>query len=275
MTEFQLGIDLARWQVKPNWKNIWETVPCYKDGKPANAPCVSFAHIKATHGLGVDPEFRRNAEESTKTIPDKCARGFYTWFIPTLDPLQQANFLVNVISGYRLKRQELLIGIDLEDDAGGRVRGKDYVIAVKECVEEIEQRRGDSVLLYTGKWFWQQIGNPDDEWFAKRKLWHSEYPGRIPGPTEFGHLPLPWASRNIRETLWQFDGDKGLYMTAECDMSNQIIDYDFSRFMGTRQNLFESIVESYDPIGYRDFGWSPQTSPHTVLPDIIPETKDE
>lgn len=243
--ETQLGIDLSRWQLRPNWNNIWDAIPCLKDGTLVDAPGVSFAHIKATHGLGVDPEFRRNAEESGKTIPSDCARGFYTWFIPTLDPIQQARFLLTVIDSFRIPDQEMIIGVDLEDDSGGRVRGKPYVAAVKACVEEIEQKRGEEVLLYTGKWFWQQIGNPDDPWFAKRKLWHSEYPGKIPGVGQHGHLPDVWAIRGILETLWQFDGDKGLHLPASCDTSNKITDYDFSRFTGNRVQLFEALVPSF------------------------------
>lgn len=259
-----LGIDVSRWQQKLNWKNIVNATPVYKDGSIAkDDEFVRFAYIKAVHGLSLDSEFIFNATESD-IIP---FRGFYLWFVPTLNPIKQANFFVDSIIRY-YNELDLPPGVDVEDDAGGRVRGLALREAVKQCVEQIEDRIGRKVPIYTGKWFWQQaMFDEDDCWFARRPLWHSEYPGVIPGDGVHGHLPKPWQIRSIDEAIWQFDGDKGLYLPANCGDTGKPVDSDFNRFLGDEDGIVRFILDTF--IDKKKLDWQPQTTPFAAEVDTV------
>lgn len=232
-----LGIDCAHWQRKLRWPKIVNVHPVNATGSTQSDLSVRFAYVKATHGTGgPDEQFSANAEGSI-IMP---FRGFYAWFVPTQDPIVQADKFVDAILPFQQKN-DLPPGMDLEDNAGGRLSGRQILDPFRACCERIEDRLSRRVLVYTGKWFWQAIGNMDDEWIARRPLWHSEYPGRIPGEGECAHLPFPWASRAIDEAFWQFDGDKGLYLPAECGDTGKPVDCDFNRFLGEEDALVRFI----------------------------------
>jgi len=242
-----LGIDAARWQGVLNWEKVLNAKPVFKDGslppRLNKNDIVRFAYIKATHGVGgLDPMFHANADRSS-VMP---FRGFYMWFVPTQDPIEQADKFVDAIDTYQRDR-DLPPSIDVEDNVGGRVVGRQILDPLRICATHVEQRLGRTVALYTGKWFWQlpsAIGDLDDSWCASKPLWHSEYPGRIPGDDEHSHLPKPWSIRSIDEAFWQFDGDKGLYLPAECGSTGIPIDSDFNRFLGNEDSLSRFIVDT-------------------------------
>jgi len=235
-----LGVDVSRWQGALNWKAVNDAKPVDKDGTIQSQDQVRFAYVKATHGTGLDPQFRTNATGSGEFMD---YREFYMWFVPTQHPLQQADAFVDAIRPYRIPSKDIIPWIDFEDDAGGRMRGKPLRDSLRACAEEVEDRLGQKIAIYTGKWFWLQAVNtdgPDDDfdaWCATRPLAHAEYPGRIPGEGEHGHVAGPWLSHNLVETWYQFDGDKGLYLPSECGVTGAPVDSDFDRFNGTDIDL--------------------------------------
>lgn len=283
-----LGIDVARWQKGIVWTCVWGSEPVLVDGRapsfPEGAPRrITFAYVKATHGMGSDPEFDRNRDKILDSLAKRPERreysvGVYTWFVPTQDSVEQADFFIERAGPllFALQQMSVLVlpyGVDLEDDAGGRVRGSRYHALARSCGERIEERTRSRILPYTGKWFMQQIGDVEDDWLASHELWHSEYPGRIPGPSEHGHLPKIWAERNVVETVYQHDGDKGLFLSAECNEAGVPLDSDFSRLNGTAEDFVarSKIGDPADPIdlGTGEGDFRPQTDPHTALPDIF------
>lgn len=273
-----LGIDCSRWQGSLVWKAVNGAKPVDKDGNQKSDDQVKFAFIKSTHGTGLDPQFKINAAASGEFMD---YRDFYMWFVPTQHPLQQADALVDAIKPYRIKGKDIIPWIDFEDDAGGRVRGKPLRDSLRACAEQVEDRLGQKIAIYTGKWFWLQAVSPTDPvtkkqdidedfdaWCASRPLAHAEYPGRIPGPGEHGHVAGPWADRSLVETWYQFDGDKGLYLPKECGVTGAPVDSDFDRFNGTEDDLKNLIEWSRNPnsTAIRSFDtmppfFAPQTTP--------------
>lgn len=289
-----LGIDVSRWQKGILWTRVWGSEPVLADGRapvfPEGAPRrVTFAYVKATHGMGSDPEYTRNADKILNSLVQRPERreysvGVYTWFVPTQNPIEQAEFLVATAGPllYALQQMSILVlphGVDLEDDAGGRVRGPKYHELARSCLECIEERTSRRTLPYTGKWFMQQIGDVEDDWLASHELWHSEYPGRIPGPGEHGHLPKIWAQRGVVETVYQHDGDKGLYLPADCNQSGVPLDSDFNRLNGSPEDFVErSEIRTRPPpidpgTGPNDF--RPQTDPRVAVPDTFDLSDEE
>jgi GH25 family lysozyme M1 (1,4-beta-N-acetylmuramidase) len=228
-----LGLDAARWQGKLKGNALDGCVVKDNAGKVVGP--VKFAYFKATHGTGgVDEQFVWNA---TSSAPMK-RRGFYMWLVPTQDPLKQADHFCDVVSEFD-RPTDLPPAIDFEDDGNGRVRGKALLDIARACVMRVEERLGlRRSVLYTGKWFWQQAcADIDDDFFAKRPLWHAQYPGHVVSEGEKPAIAKPWASRNIAETFWQFDGDKGLFLPGEATALGKPVDADFNRFMGSEEDL--------------------------------------
>jgi hypothetical protein len=281
-----LGIDISRWQGVLNFKKVNGAKPVDKAGAIRSEDQVRFAYLKATHGTGIDPEFATNAGPSGEHMD---FRDFYMWFVPTMHPFRQADAFVDASAPYRDNEKIMLPWIDFEDDAGGRVRCKSLRDGLRACAQQIEDRIGQKIAIYTGKWFWLQAVEPSildaagkptgqrdiDEafssWCASRPLAHAEYPGRIPGEGEHGHVASPWADRDLVETWYQFDGDKGLYLPADCGTTGSPIDSDFDRFNGSAEDLktivswskFGSIMDTIPPF------FAPQTTPFAAGVDQV------
>lgn len=235
-----LGLDASRWQGRLRGEALEGCVVQTAAG--AAVGTIQFAYFKATHGTGgVDPEFAANAASSAAMR----RRGFYMWLVPTQDPLAQADHFVDTIQAFD-RPTDLPPAIDFEDDGGGRVRGAPLLDAARRCIERVEARLGlATAVVYTGRWFWvQACGDVDDAFFAERPLWHAQYPGHVPAPGEKPALAKPWASRQIAETFWQFDGDKGLLLPGSATASGAAVDADFNRFSGDEAALDAFITQA-------------------------------
>lgn len=223
-----LGLDASRWQGRLKGDALDGAAIAAADGSTVGR--IDFAYFKATHGIGgIDPEFIPNATSSAAMR----RRGFYMWLVPSQDPIAQADHFVQAVRRFD-RPQDLPPAIDFEDDSGGRVRGPALLAAARRCIERVEaQLRVRRAVVYTGRWFWiQSCADLDDAFFADRPLWHAQYPGHVPRPDEAPTLARPWASRGLREALWQFDGDRGLVLPGQVTASGQPVDADFNRFRG-------------------------------------------
>jgi len=100
-------------------------------------------------------------------------------------------------------------------------------------------------LLYTGKWFWAgSVGvGVDSAEAASYPLWHAQYPSTrrdtrpyrdaVAGLPADPAIALPWESRGLKEAIWQFDGDGGLYLPNG-------VDVDVNRMRGTLHDFVAS-----------------------------------
>ena len=277
MPDWTLGIDVARWQGVLKMSAVLNARPVDATGKLALDKPVRYVAIKATHGTNPtpDPKFAVNAANSAGVI----RRGFYFWFVPTQDPIQQADNFVDITKSFSLPN-DLRSWIDFEEDCPP-LRGSAIRERFRSCVERVEDRTGRQLTVYTGKYFWQlTCADEDDPWIAGRSLAHAEYRGRVPRDNEAPNIAKPWAIRGIRETFWQFDGDRDLYLPKECGETGSPIDSDFDRFNGDEGELGEFCANGVIPLPRpfdpgTDPNWQPQTSVHTALPSLFPSPEDQ
>lgn len=227
------GIDVA-WPQGPNldWPSI----------KSAG---VEFAICKATHGAsptGIDPTFARNRTECRKA---GVSFGAYHWVEPAQDPIEQARKFVRV-SG-PMEPGDVGHALDVEDDdpTAGRptVAPEKIIECVTICAREVTRLTGRKPLIYTGKWF--SAWRVDSAEVATYPLWHAQYPSMKRDHRPFAEairslpadpaIAAPWLKRGIKESIWQFDGDGGLFLP-------QGIDVDVNRM---RSSLADFIRSTY------------------------------
>jgi Glycosyl hydrolases family 25 len=221
MSEFTTGLDVSKWQGAVSYRGV----------------DVDWVVAKATHGeSGVDSMFARNRSE----IRDAgFSFGAYHWFLPSHDPLKQAQHFVSTVG--ELTDKDIGLAIDVED-ASGRT-GAQILDALLTHVREVIRLTGRRPLIYTADWFWAQHIGLDSPELAACPLWVAQYPSTQPDRRPFRQavaelkgsprIPLPWARRGILETAWQFDGDGGLRLENG-------VDVDVNRMRGSVSRLVES-----------------------------------
>lgn len=159
------GIDVSYWQGTINWDQV------------AGAG-VKFAIIRAGHGLEADTIFARNWREARRV---GIIRGAYHYFEPDLDVTRQANIMISAMS--TLEPDDLPPVLDIEDTGG--LSASQIVSRARQWIELVEAATGRQVMIYTGKYFWQDnVGSSDA--FVDHPLWIPQY-----GPT-CPDLPSPW-----------------------------------------------------------------------------------
>lgn len=217
-----IGIDAAHWQ---------NALPV---GQLADAG-IRFAIIKATHGLGTNPdvEFTRSWRG---LLTAGITRGAYHWFTDS-DPGMQARHFVRIVEASGYRDDDLPLAVDFEEPKT-KFRGNELLDRLRTCIATVEDLTGRPVFLYTGDWYWRDFAQDIDapDLVERCLLWHAAYPrvtiadkracAVAPPALIDPRLPLPWRKRGAKETLWQFDGDGG------CVLPNGV-DADFNRFRGS------------------------------------------
>lgn len=282
-----IGIDVSRWQSVVPWADI----ACAD---------VRYAWIKATHGLGADPRFSQNWTDSRGHLP----RGAYHWLTDS-DPVLQAEHLARALDATG-DRGELHAAIDWEEPSTAH-RGEELVLHVVKALRRARTLLGDS-LVYTGDWYVAQYVALDRDFdrlvsrdlvdeLVSFGLWHSQYPrvaladrlacASSPPTLPTAKLPYPWRSRGLLEALWQFDGDGGCTMPNGVDADFNVatpegygrclrVDPDATPIPDTLpQTPTSKSSQRFRAVDAPILDWSPQTSAHTVLPDIVPLVTDE
>jgi len=148
------GIDVSKWQADIDWGAV------AGDG-------IQFAIARAAYGSSQDTYFDGNWAGMKQ---NGIIRGAYQWFLPEDDPIEQAQFLLDVIGP--LGPSDLPPVADVEDDGGQSAS----TIASKlgQWVAHIEQAIGRKPIIYTGKYFWQDsVGGTNA--FVDLPLWIPNY----------------------------------------------------------------------------------------------------
>lgn len=215
----RIGIDVSRWQGLVPWQDVVDSG-------------VEYAWIKATHGLGMqpDPEFARNWKASRGLL----SRGAYHWLTDS-DPVAQAERVVKTLEDAG-DLGELHISIDFEEPSTQR-RGEVLIVHLLRALRRVRALAGDAVV-YTGAWYVVQFVAPDNainsvisaellDELVTYPLWHSQYPRvtladrkacaanppLLPKPS----LPKPWRDRGVPCAAWQWDGDGGCVLPNGVD----------------------------------------------------------
>lgn len=230
-----LGIDLAKWQGKPPFPDLW-------------ARGVRFAYTKCVHGAGgVDETFAHNWTELGAFVDDtsedrRFRRGAYAWFVPSADPRAQAEKFCRTLEGAGYADNDLPPAADFEE-VDKVVRGpmlRDRFVVFLDVVQE---NLGRKVLIYTAPWYFQTVlPGVDCTSLAENDLWNAQYPHlEKVGPVEYDRalaliemltpsIPTCWLAAGKREVMRQFDGDGGLKMPNG-------VDADFDVFLGSLEML--------------------------------------
>ena len=220
-----LGVDVSKWQGVMDW------------GKCAAAG-AKFAFIRAGSIDGItgicytDDQWNTNKVEAPKHLPI----GAYWYFRPQFNPVSQADYFCNLISGVEIKLAPVL---DVETNGG--LSPAAYADAIKAFLDRVEALTGEWPLIYTSVWKWAQV-EPRPYW-PNYELWVAHYT-----PNVEPLIPPAW----YEWTFWQQSSTgPGATYGAESDS----IDLDY--FNGDEQDLADyigvlptmpSVVQVIDPI---------------------------
>lgn len=215
-----IGYDLAHWQGKK--------IP-FADTRALG---IEWAIAKCWHGRGVVTS--GDLQLTDAQLSGISTWGRYAWALPDEDLDMQ----VGAWCRLALVPGELPRTIDWEHPDTKR-RGAALVKRGEYLIEKASDRHGVRPIIYTGDWYWRgfcgdgasaRFGGLDSQIFAECPLWLAAYPRKQATGTRYQDavaevcggvmpgVPRPWRDRGIEPLLWQFDGDKGLYLPNGVDV---------------------------------------------------------
>jgi lysozyme len=171
------GVDVSVFQSKADWTTV---------GNAGNG----FVFVKATQGISLpNTAF---ALEWPAAGTAGFLRSAYHYFVPTDDPIQQANFFLNTIG--TLAATDLPPMFDWEITNGMAVSA--VIAGAQKWLDYVEQQTGRIPIIYTSASFFNQLGNPTG--FDRYPLYVSDYV--LSYPADCPKVPQPWTSW----TFWQY-----------------------------------------------------------------------
>jgi lysozyme len=220
MTNRALGIDVSLWQDN-------NSTPQMVDFNKAKSAGASFAFMKASQGLALDPDFVMNWQNASNA---GILRGVYHFLDFKNKPanktanewaIDQAVFFYGVVKNLKM---DFLPVCDFEDSGtlpAGTVRQ-----AFKNFLESYFSISGKRCIIYTRNSFWSVYGSADAYWL-QYQLWVAQY--------YYNTLP---ANPNLippftKWYFWQYT-DKGDGLKYGCE-SKQV---DLNYFNGTVADLY-------------------------------------
>lgn len=152
------GLDISHYQGRIDWERLLQT-------QEGPFP-LEFVFMKATEGESLaDSLFLCNFEQARH---HKLIRGAYHYFIPTKDPVAQANFFISQVE---LKDGDLPPVLDVE--VTGNKTKKELQRLVKRWLDRIEEHYGAKPILYASYKF--RIKYLDDTLFDDYPYWIAHY----------------------------------------------------------------------------------------------------
>ncbi len=177
------GIDVSVWQGIIDW------------GKAASK--VQFAFIKASEGLFVDAQFKRNWAESKKV--GGVRRGAYLFYRFSVDPGQQARVMIDALAG---DYGELPLVVDLEDTSVTGACSASQLGDLRWCLDILERFSGKRPVIYTAKWWADpHLGAP--AWLSAYDLWVANY---VTSPAIAPVMPAAWTPGAWKYFQWSNTG---------------------------------------------------------------------
>jgi lysozyme len=169
-----LGIDVSHYTGPRDWSGL---------GRAG----IGFAFVKATEGATVSDDLFAQHWRGLHQAGVPC--GAYHYGHPGGDAATQAAHFYSVVG--TLAAEDLQPVLDLEVGDGHLVaQVVGWALAFADAAEAMF---GGELILYTGGFWRNQLGNPTCADLGRRKLWTARYGG---SPV----LPRPWS----RWSIWQF-----------------------------------------------------------------------
>ncbi len=151
------GIDVSRYQKKIAWRGV-------KEMNVDNIQ-LNFAFIKATEGVSLtDKQFKYNWRQSKK---HEVPRGAYHFFLPSQDPVQQAEYF---ISRVKLETGDLPPVLDAE--VAGILPVNVFRARIQAWLDKVEAHYGVKPIIYTNARFYEKYMGPE---FNEYPLWVAHY----------------------------------------------------------------------------------------------------
>ena len=148
------GNDVSYWQGTINWAGL-------------KAAGRKFVIMRVAHALAFDTKFDFN----WKSCHDQGLHcGVYLYFEPNVDPIAQANLLLNKMGP--LGPGDLPPVADVESTGGGMTPTA-IAAAVKKFIDHVEAKVGRKPMIYSGGYFWED--NVKSTAFVDYPLWHPQY----------------------------------------------------------------------------------------------------
>jgi GH25 family lysozyme M1 (1,4-beta-N-acetylmuramidase) len=215
------GIDVSSYQPDTDWNQV------HQSGR-------EFAWVKATEGTGyTNPYF---AHDWAAIKAAGMLRSAYQYFRPSVDPIAQAEFFVQVMGP--LAPDDLAPMLDLEETDGESaavVLGRAHAF-----LDRVKQLTGRDAILYTYPDFWlNQLGDPPG--FGQYALNMASYGPCPPLPSSWSHM-----------TFWQYSATgtvPGVQGTGNVDMDRFYGTLDDLRHLGGGPTVVGAILVEYTALG--------------------------
>ncbi|MBO9665932.1 MAG: glycoside hydrolase family 25 protein [Bdellovibrio sp.] len=178
------------------------------DFRKVKAAGYDFVYIKATEGTNyLDPYFYRNCEAAKAA---GLLIGAYHFFRPGKDAVAQAKFFYD-----KIKHIDLDLVLDCDWEVHDQIDEAEQVKRLKLFLDYILNTVGQKCMIYTGKWFIDEVDMKDrktplPQWLASHPLWLSDY-----SPASVA-IPAPWKSYTILQT-----SESGIVpgIVGKCDLN--------------------------------------------------------
>lgn len=177
------GIDVSKWQGDVDFNAV-------------AAAGQAFVYCRACYGTGADS---RIGDYWPKAKAAGLLRGAYHYLVAGDDGQAQAEAFLKVFdaAGMAYGPGDLPPAADVEDQnalASADAKAR-FVDALGTWVDTVGTVLGTTPLVYTGTYFWQELGNPSG--FEHCPLWLARY------NSQPGACPPGWPDW----TFWQHSGD--------------------------------------------------------------------
>ena len=185
-SDYLPGIDVSAYKENIDWQKV-------KDSG------VAYTFIKATEGTTyLDKYFDNNWSGARRA---GVIRGAYHFFIPNIDPVEQANHYLDVV-GDILHKSDLPPVIDIESspkyvyEAFLTLSIEERLERLQKWLEVVEQATNRKPIIYTNFYTWKiMMGNSKD--YVDHPLWVANYGAEIPSiPADI------WGGNGWK--FWQF-----------------------------------------------------------------------
>ena len=220
MADRALGIDISLWQDN-------NSTPQMVDFSKAKSAGASFAFIKASQGLYLDPDFVMNWQNAGTS---GILRGVYHYLDFKNKPsnktanqwaIDQAVFYWGVVKNLQLNFPPVC---DYEN--AGTLPAATVRTAFKNFLESFYSLSGIRCIIYTSSGFWGSYGSTDQYWAQYPVWWAQYYYQTVPANPNLKSPFTTWK-------FWQYT-DKGDGKKYGCESTYVDLNY----FNGTVADLY-------------------------------------
>jgi len=217
--DYARGIDVSKYEGTVDWPTV-------------AASGISFAFTRASHGVAIiDTSFVPNWQGMKA---NGVIRGVYQYFVPSQDPIAQADlFVAQVTSAGGFEQGDLPPVLDVEEM--DKLPKEKVLANVQAWIDEVQKKTGLRPLVYASPSFWTDLeagpyAGKDDLWIAH---WRVKQP----------KIPSSWKTWRF----WQYS-DKGSVAGV-----STLVDTDV--FNGTVAQLREYAQDPRPSCGFGLGGW--------------------